>query len=160
MLRVIETADSVQLAAVVSILLAGAGMTIAWLPAFRLAGGVAVLARVLVTAGLCAAVWDMRGLGGVLGLALTAMGVAAVWQGRPVPEVPRPRRTGIVISAVVTGLIVLAVLDGWWLLARLPDTAGLIVALVLGTAGALGTIAIADRSRTRLREAIRHRLYH
>ncbi len=153
----IDSDDLLRLAAGAAVTLAGTGVTIAWLPAFRYGGGPALMARVLVTAGLLAVIWDWRGLGGMLGLMLTVLGLMAVWQGQPEPEVPRPRRCGIVAAAVGTALLIVAVFRGWWALGQLPDAVVAPGAAVLGAVGALGTLAIADRSRIRLREAVRIR---
>lgn len=149
--------DLLRLAAAAAVALAGVGVTIAWLPAFRYGGGPALMARILVTAGLLAVVWDARGLGGMLGLMLTAMGMMAVWQGQPEPEVPRPRRRGILAGAAATAVVIVAVFEGWWVLDRLPEATVTPTAAVLGAIGGLGTLAIADRSRIRLRDAVRAR---
>ena len=153
----IEPSEAPRIAAAAAVVLLGVGFSLAWLPALRYGGGPALLARVLVTAGVFAMAWDTRGLGGVLGLALTIMGAAAVWQGRPAPEIPRPRRKGIVIGAALTTTLIIAVFRGWWLLDRVPDAAVTPTALVMGAVGALATLAIADRSRVQLREALRDR---
>ena len=153
----IEPSEALRVAAAAAVVLAGVGISLAWLPAFRYGGGPALLARALITAGAFEMVWDTRGLGGVLGLALTIMGAAAVWQGQPAPETPRPRRKGIVLGALVTALLIIAASRGWWLLDRVPDAAATPTALALGAMGALGTLSIADRSRIQLREALRDR---
>ena len=149
--------DLLRLGATAVVALAGVGVIIAWLPAFRYEGGPALMARLLVTAGLLAVIWDTRGLGGLLGLMLTALGSIAVWQAQPEPEVPRPRRRGIVGGAVVTAVIIVAVFEGWWALDGVPEDAVTPAAALLGGIGALGTLAIADRSRIRLRDAVRNR---
>jgi hypothetical protein len=154
---VIEPDEAIRVAAAASVVLLGVGISLAWLPAIRYGGGVALLARVLMTVGAFAMVWDTRGLGGVLGLALTIMGALALWQGQPEPEIPRPRRKGIVTGAVVTALLVVASSRGWWLLDRVPEAAVTPTALTLGAIGALATLSIADRSRTQLRDALRDR---
>lgn len=142
-----------------AVVLAGLGINLVWLPAFRFGGGPALLARTLVTVGLFAVIWDTRGLGGVLGFALTAMGLAAMWQGQPEPEVPRPRRKGVVIGAVITAIAVVAAVRGWWYFDRIPDRATSATVLAVGAIGTLGTLAVADRSRVRLRDAVRERFY-
>jgi hypothetical protein len=156
---VIDPADAWRVGAAVAIALTGLGISIAWLPAFRYGGGPALLARMLATVGLLAIVWDSRGLGGVLGLALTAMGVAAVWQGQPEPEVPRPRRKGILVGSAITALAVVAVVRGWWALDRIPEQATSAAAVAVAGIGLLGTLSVADRSRVRLRDAVRERFY-
>lgn len=153
----IASDDPLRLAAAAGVALAGMGVTFAWLPAFRYGGGPSLMARILVTIGMLAIVWDARGLGGMLGLVLTTMGVMAVWQGQPEPEVPRPRRRGILAGAVATAVVLVAVFEGWWALDQLPEEAVTPVAAVLGVVGALGTLAVADRSRIHLRDAVRTR---
>lgn len=155
----IDPADALRVSAAVAVVLVGLGVSIAWLPAFRFGGGAALMARILVTAGLFAILWDTRGLGGVLGFALTAMGAAAIWQGQPEPEVPRPRRKGVVIGAAITALAIIAVVRGWWHFDLIPDRATTTSVLAAGAIGALGTLAVADRSRVRLRDAVRERFY-
>jgi hypothetical protein len=154
---VIDTSDALWIAAATTAALTGVGLSIAWLPAFRLAGAAAFTARLLVTAGLVAAILDLGGLGGVLGLALAAMGVAAMWESRLPPEVPRPRRKGVVVAAIVTGLVIVATLRGWWLLDRVPEAARPISALTVGSVAALATLAIADRARVRMRDDVGER---
>ena len=155
---VTDTADALQIGTATAIALAGVGLCIGWLPAFRHEGAAALTARLLTTTGLVAATLDVGGLGGVLGLALTAMGAAVMWQSQPPPQVPRPRRKGIVIAAAATGVSIVAALRGWWQLDRVPESVRSVSALVTGSVGALATLAIADRARVRLREAVRERL--
>jgi hypothetical protein len=154
---VIDTADALRIAAATTLALTGVGLSIAWLPALQHEGAAGPAARLLVTAGLVAAILDLGGLGGVLGLALAAMGAAAMWQGQPPPQIPRPRRKGVIIAACVTGLAILGAFRGWWLLGRVPDAGRTISALTVGSVGALATIAVADRARVRLREDVRER---
>jgi len=155
---VIDTGDALRIGAASAVALTGVGLSIAWLPAFRYDGPAALTARLLMTAGLVAAIFDLGGLGGVLGLALTAMGGAVMWQSQPLPEVPRPRRKGVVIAAAATGFAIAAALRGWAWLDRVPDAARPVSALVAGSVGALATLAVADRARVRMREAVRDRL--
>jgi hypothetical protein len=154
---VIDTSDALRIAAATTTALTGVGLSIAWLPAFRRAGAAALMSRLLVTAGLVVAILDLGGLGGVLGLALAAMGVAAMWESQPPPEVPRPRRAGVVVAAMVAGLVIVATLRGWWLLDRVPEAARPISALTVGSVAALAALAIADRARVRLRDDVRER---
>ncbi len=151
---VIDTFDALRIAAATTAALAGVGLSIAWLPAFRQVGAAAFASRLLVTAGLVVAVLDLGGLGGVLGLALAAMGMAAMWESQPPPEVPRPRRKGVVVAAMVTGLVIVATMRGWWLPDRVPDAAKPIAALTVGSVAALATLAIADRARVRMRDDV------
>ncbi|WP_157552970.1 hypothetical protein [Jiangella gansuensis] len=138
------------------VLLIGISCSIAWLPATR-RDPAGLPARGFGTAGAIMAIADWGGVGSVLGLSLAAMGVLIGWEGQPPPEMPRPRRGGLVTAAVVTGLVTLATFDGWGPLSRMPDELRAVAALVVGVTGALATVAIADRSRVRLREAIRRR---
>jgi hypothetical protein len=158
MLGVTDNADALRLAAAIAVALIGVGLSLAWLPALRHDGLVCLAARLLTTVGLLAAILDFGGLGGVLGPALAAMGLAAMWQSQPEPEVPRPHRKGILIAAAATGLAVFAALRGWSMFEQVPAQARTISAAVAGTVGALATIAVADRARVRMREAVRERL--
>jgi hypothetical protein len=155
---VIDTADALRVSAAIAVALTGVGLCLAWLPALRHEGLVCLAARLLTTAGLLAAILDFGGLGGILGPALAAMGLAAMWQSQPAPEVPRPRRKGILIAAAATGLAVFAALRGWSIFDLVPGPTRMISALVAGAVGALATIAVADRARVRMREAVRERL--
>lgn len=159
MSSMIDAADALRVSAAVAVALTGFGLSLAWLPALRHEGPVGLVARLLTTVGLVAAIVDFGGLGGVLGFALAAMGVAAMWQTQPEPEVPRPRRKGILIASAATGLAIFAALRGWSVLDMVPLQARVISAMVAGTVGALATIAVADRARVRMRDAVRERLY-
>jgi hypothetical protein len=159
MSSLIDPADGLRVSVAVAVALIGAGLCLAWLPALRHEGLVCMTARLLTTVGLVAAIVDLGGLGGVLGPALAAMGLAAMWQSQPEPEVPRPRRKGIVIAAAATGLAIFAALRGWSILDLVPAEARMISALVAAALGALATVAVADRARVRMREAVRERLY-
>jgi hypothetical protein len=154
----IDTGDALRVAGAAAVGLSGVGLGIAWLPARHHESAATPVARLLLTAGLVAAILDLGGLGGVLGLALAAMGATAMWQSQPAPEVPRPRRKGIVVAAGVSGLLVAAALRGWWLFEQVPDQARTVSALLVGSAAGLATLAAADRSRVRLRDAVRERL--
>ena len=155
---VIDSADALRVSVAIAVALIGAGLCLAWLPALRHEGWVCMTARLLTIIGLVAAIVDIGGLGGVLGPALAALGLAAMWQSQPEPEVPRPRRKGIVIAAGATGLAIFAALRGWSILDLVPGQARVISALVAATVGALATVAVADRARVRMREAVRERL--
>ncbi|HSK26685.1 MAG TPA: hypothetical protein VK894_07235 [Jiangellales bacterium] len=155
----LEGLDVTRAAIALTLLLGGIGLTVAWLPVVRVEGLTSLFPRLLVFAGLAAVVLDGGvGLGAVLGLALVALGVAAGWQARPAPETPRPRRTGILVAAVVSGVLVVAADRGWWLLGQVPDVAVSWVALGLGGVGALATLAVADRERVRYRERLLRRV--
>lgn len=154
----IASGDALRFALAVAIALTALGLSIAWLPAVRHTGLVGLAARLLTAVGLFAAILDFGNLGGVLGPALAAMGAAALWQSQPKPEVPRPRRKGIFVAAAATGLAIYAALRGWSILDLVPTQARTISALVAGSVGALATVAVADRARVRLREAVRERL--
>jgi hypothetical protein len=158
MSSVIDTGDVLRVSAALTVALTGVGLSLAWLPALRYGGLVCLTARLLTTAGLLAAILDFGGLGGVLGPALAVMGLAAMWQSQPEPEIPRPRRKGILIAAAATGFAVFAALRGWSVLDLVPAQARTISAMVAGTVGTLATIAVADRARVRMRDAVRERL--
>ncbi len=153
----IESLDTLTVVSIVGVSLAVVGLTIAWLPGLRYSGIVTLAARLLIGAGVLSVVLDSRGLGVILGLGLTALGALAAWEGRPAPEVPRPRRKGVIIAALMTALVMLAAMRGWWLFGRVPDDVRPVVALALGCVAALGTLAIADRSRIKMRDAVRER---
>jgi hypothetical protein len=159
MASVIESADALRVSAAAAVALTGVGLCLAWLPALRREGLVCLTARLLTTVGLIAAILDFGGLGGVLGPALAAMGLAAMWQSQPEPEVPRPRRKGILIASALTGLAIFAALQGWSVLDLVPTQARVVSAMVAGALGALATIAVADQARVRMREAVRDRLH-
>lgn len=147
--------DAVQIVLAGIVVLIGVSSTIAWSPARgRYPGGLS--ARLFLTAGLVAVAVDPSGLG-VLGGVLTAMGLAVWWAGQPDPELPRPRHGGIVTASIVTGLATLATLRGWGVLEALPEEIRLAIAPFVGAIGALGTIAIADRTRVTFRDAMRRR---
>jgi hypothetical protein len=55
-------------------------------------------------------------------------------------------------------LAIFACWRGWSVLEVVPAQARMISGLVAGAVGALATIAVADRARVRLREAVRERL--
>jgi hypothetical protein len=155
MILVPQAGELTALAPGLAVILAGLGLTLAWLPAVRTEGWTALLPRLLVVAGLAAILGDrLVGLGGVLGLGLVALGALAGWQARPAPSTPRPRRTGIVVAAAVTGLLLVAGDRGWWLLDRVPAAAQPWTVLLLGGVGILATVAIADRERVRLRDRL------
>jgi hypothetical protein len=154
---VLEGLDTMTVITIAGVSLAVVGITIAWLPGLRYSGIVTLAARLLIGAGVLTVVLDSRGLGVILGLGLTALGALASWEGRPAPEVPRPRRKGVIIAALATALVMLAAMKGWWLLSMVPDGARPVVALALGAVAALGTLAIADRSRIKMRDAVRER---
>ena len=158
MASVIESADALRVSAAAAVALTGVGLCLAWLPALRREGLVCLTARLLTTVGLIAAILDFDGLGGVLGPALAAMGLAAMWQSQPEPEVPRPRRKGIVFASALTGLAIFAALQGWSVFDLVPTQARVVSAMVVGALGALATIAVADQARVRMREAVRDRL--
>ncbi|MBD0293255.1 MAG: hypothetical protein ICV70_06745 [Jiangellaceae bacterium] len=149
--------DEPRIAALTAVGLAGVGLSIAWLPGLRHHAVVAFVARLLLTAGLVVAILDFGELGGVLGLALAAMAAAVSWDGQPPPQVPRPSRKEILLASAVTALGVYAALRGWWLLGLVPEPARQVSALVVGSVGALAVVAIADRARVRMREAVRER---
>jgi hypothetical protein len=154
----IDTGDALRIAGAAAVGLSGIGLGIAWLPALRHEGAATAVARLLLTAGLVAAILDLGGLGGILGLGLAAMAATAMWQSQPAPEVPRPRRKGILVAAGVSGFLIAAALRGWWLFEQVPDQARPVAAVVVGSTAGLATLAAADRSRVRMRDDVRERL--
>jgi hypothetical protein len=157
---VIESANAFSIVSVVAVGLAVIGISIAWLPGFRYGGLATLLARLVIGAGIVAMLVDSRGLGLILGIGLAALGAVAAWEARPAPEVPRPRRKGVVLASIATGVVLLAAIRGWGRLSEVPETAVPIVALGLGAVATLGTLAIADRSRIRMRDAVRERFQY
>lgn len=151
-----DTDHTVRLAAAGVVLLVGLSSCIAWISAGR-RGLAGLAARVFMTAGLTVALVDLGGAGTVLGLCLAAFGGFVAWEGQPAPEVPRPPRRAIVVAALVTGLATLAMFDGWGPLARVPSEARAVATLAVAATGILATLAVADRSRVALREAVRRR---
>ncbi|WP_166351537.1 hypothetical protein [Phytoactinopolyspora limicola] len=147
--------DAYQIVAAGVVVLVGLCLTIAWAPARgHYPGGLP--SRAFVTVGLMTVFWDPGGLG-IVGAVLTAMGVAIWWCGRPEPELPRPRRAGLVVAAVASGIIVLATDLGWGALGRIPDDARALATVVVIGVVLLGTLAIADRARVTYRDALRRR---
>jgi hypothetical protein len=151
-----DTGDYVQIVISGAVVLVGLGSSIAWIPATRYDPG-GLPARLFITAGVVAAVADPGGLGTVLGIALTALGIFVWWESQPAPEIPRPRLRGLVVAALVTATAVLGTLIGWGPFDRLPESLRLVVALGIAGAGTIGTLAVADRTRVVLRDAIRRR---
>ncbi|NDL59228.1 hypothetical protein [Phytoactinopolyspora mesophila] len=152
----VSTDDALPIVSAGVVLLIGLCLTIAWIPARgRYPGGLP--ARVAISLGVAAIAWEPVGLG-VLGAVLSAMGVAIWWAGRPEPELPRPRRRGLVIAAVVSGLLVLASLDGWGPFARVHEDIRAIATVFVVAVCLLGTLAVADRARVTFRDALRRRI--
>lgn len=147
---------ALRLVAVGAVVLVGVGACIAWLPAWR-QDPTGLASRVFVTAGAVGVVGDLGGVGSVLGLALAGMGVAVWWESKPPPEIPRPHLLGLLVAVTATALAALAVLVGLGPFDRLPDSMRTIAGLAVGGAGLLGCLAVADRARVRLREALQHR---
>ncbi len=151
-----DTAHPLQLAAAGVIVLIGLGCCLAWLPAGR-RDPTGPAARIFMTVGLVMSVLDFGGVGSVLGLSLTALGVLIAWEGQPAPEVPRPPRLGIVIAVVATALATAAMFEGWGPLGQLPAQVRAVATLAIATTGGLAALAVADRARVALREAVRRR---
>lgn len=144
----------VTIAAVVGLI--GVSTILAWLPATR-RDPTGLATRVFITVGLVAAVLDPSGVGAVLGLSLAAMGGLVWWEGRPAPEVPRPRRRGFYVAAVLAGLVTYGTVRGWGPLDSIPRDGRPIAALFVGLVAVLGTLAIADRARITFRDRLRRR---
>lgn len=154
---VVDSGNSLGIILIGVVLLIGLALSIAWLPALRHDPG-GLPARIFGSFGLAVFVADFGGLGSVLGLALAAMGLMMSWESQPAPEVPRPRRRGIVTGAIVTGAATYAILAGWGPASRFPDEIGTIIALTTAGVGTVATLAIADRARVSLREALHRRI--
>jgi multisubunit Na+/H+ antiporter MnhB subunit len=152
----LPTEDAVQIVGAGVIVLVALCLSIAWLPARRRYPG-GYWARLFFTAGLATVIWDPTGVG-VVGAVLAAMGVAVWWAGRPEPELPRPRRRGIVVASILTGLVALAVTFGWGALDRIPEELRGVATVVAAGVCVLGTLAIADRARVTFRDDLRRRL--
>lgn len=156
MIRVFDGVNGIQVAIAAVIGLIGLCTVLAWLPATR-RDPTGLATRVFITVGLCAAILDDRGLGTVLGLALAAMGVMVSWEGQPAPEVPRPRRRGFYVAAVLAGAATYGTVEGWGPLDRIPADGRPVAALFVGLVAVLATLAIADRSRVTFRDRLRRR---
>ncbi|PSL01073.1 hypothetical protein CLV30_1158 [Haloactinopolyspora alba] len=151
-----DTDDVYRLLIAGVVLLVGVGSCLAWISAGR-RDPAGPAARVFMTVGLVMAALDFGGVGAVLGLSLAALGGLVAWEGQPDPEVPRPRRGGIVVAAAITGLATLAMIEGFGPLASVPEEARAVATVVVASTGALGTLAVADRARVTLRDALRRR---
>lgn len=151
-----DTDDAHRLLIAGVVLLVGVGSCLAWISAGR-RDPAGPAARAFMTIGLIMAALDFRGLGTVLGLSLAAMGALVAWEGQPEPEVPRPRRGGIVVAATLTGLATLAMFDGLGPLSAVPEEARAVATVAVAATGTLATLAVADRARITLRDALRRR---
>src|SRR5690554_5302873 len=117
----ISNGDALQLVSAGVVLLIGLSLAIAWIPARgRYPGGLP--ARAFITLGLFAVIWEPGGVG-VLGAILAGMGAAIWWAGRPDPELPRPRRLGLFVAAIIAGLLTLAMIVGWGPMGGIPEQA-------------------------------------
>ena len=153
-----DTDHTLQLVAAGVVALVGLGCCLAWLPAGR-RDPTGPAARVFMTVGLAMSILDFGGVGSVLGVSLTALGLLIAWEGQPAPEVPRPPRQGIVIAVVVTGLATAAMYDGWGPLVQLPAEVRAVATVAVATTGGLAALAVADRARVAMREALRRRFH-
>lgn len=155
-LNVLDSGDSLRLVVLGVFALLSAATLVAWLPGIRF-DPTGVPARIFMALGAGIMISDFDGVGAVLGLCLALMGALMWWEGQPPPEVPRPLLLGVLLATLATGIAMLAALDGWSAFGRIPEEARPAVAVGIGAAGLLGTLAVADRSRVRLRDAIRRR---
>ncbi|NED93785.1 hypothetical protein G1H11_00460 [Phytoactinopolyspora alkaliphila] len=151
----LPTEDAVQIIGAGVVVLVALCLSIAWLPARRRYPG-GYPARLFFTTGLATVVWEPTGIG-VVGAVLAAMGVAVWWAGRPEPELPRPRRRGIIIASVLTGVVAVAVTYGWGMLGRIPEELRGVTTVIAAGVCILGTLAIADRARVTFRDSLRRR---
>lgn len=156
MLCVLDSEDPLRLVVLGVFALLAVATVVAWLPGIRY-DPTGVPARIFMALGAGVLISDFDGVGLVLGLCLALMGALMWWEGQPPPEVPRPLLLGVLLATLATGVAMLAALDGWSAFGRIPEEARAAVAVAIGGAGLLGTLAVADRSRVRLRDAIRRR---
>ncbi|AYY12820.1 hypothetical protein EF847_08945 [Actinobacteria bacterium YIM 96077] len=150
--------DALQLMCAGVVTLITLSSVIAWLPA-RSHCPDCLSGRLFIGIGTIALILDPGGVG-VLGAILAAMGIAIWWAGQPVPEIPRPRQQGLLITSLIAGLVTLMALRGWGPLGDIPEQARIVVAPFVAAVGALGTLAVADRARVTYRDELRRRLRH
>jgi len=153
---VLDSGDSLRIVVIGVFALLSVATLVAWLPGVRY-DPTGVPARIFMALGAGVMISDISGAGGVLGLCLGLMGALMWWEGQPPPEVPRPLLLGVLLATLATGVAMLAALEGWSGFGRIPDEGRAAVAVAIGGAGVLGTLAVADRSRVQLRDAIRRR---
>jgi hypothetical protein len=145
------TWDAARLGFILAAVLAVIGIGIAWLPLTVHRGGVPILPRLVMGAGILAVVFFGFDVGAMLGAGAAILGAIASWDTRPPADTPRPNRTQIIVTAAVTGLGVCAALAGWIPLVNRTEVLRLMTALIVGFLGTLGTLALADHERNKLR---------
>lgn len=153
---VLDFGDALRIVIAGVVALVGIGASIAWSPAARF-DRMVIPARLFIAAGVATAVFDPTGVGAVLGAGLAGIGILMWWQTQPEPAVPRPQLLGVFLTAIVTGVVTLVVLNGWGAFNRVPEAGRGAAGVAVGAVGALSTLAVADRARIRLRDAIRRR---
>jgi hypothetical protein len=147
----VTTWDAIRLGFILAAVLAVVGIGIAWLPLTVHRGGVPILPRLVMGAGILAVVFFGFDVGAMLGAGAAILGAIATWDTRPPADTPRPDRMQIIITAALTGAGVCAALAGWIPLVNRTEVLRLVTALVLGFLGMLGTLAVADHERNKLR---------
>lgn len=157
MAYVLESGDALRIVVMGVVALIGIGASVAWIPAFKF-DPMVIPARlflavtvIIITIGNPVTV--------VLGIALAALAVRLWWRTQAIPEVPRPHLLGVVMISLATGAVAFAALIGWSSFGRLPDAGHGVAAVFVAAVGSLGVLAAADRSRVRLRDAIRRRFH-
>ena len=95
--------------------------------------------------------FDLRSL---LAVGVVAIGVVAAYDTRSPSGTPYPRWDAIATAGALSGLAVYFALRGAMPLLDRASWLPAVAAGVLGVAGALGTLAVADRERVRLHERL------
>jgi len=148
----LDTADALRLGLILAAVLAVVGLGIAWLPLTAHRGGLPILPRLVMGAGILVVVFSGFDVRAMLGAGVAVLGAVASWDTRPPADAPRPSRTEILAIAGCTGLAVAAALAGWVPLADRTEVLRILAAIGFGLVGTLGTLAVADRERARLRD--------
>lgn len=147
----IATSDALRLGLITAAVLAVLGLGIAWLPLTAHRGGLPILPRLVMAAGVLSVVFFGFDIGAMLGAGAAVLGGLASWDTRPPADAPRPQRVAIIVVATATGCAVAVALAGWVPLAG-TEVLRLVAAVALGAVGTLATLAVADRERSRLRD--------
>ena len=146
-----NTWDALRLGFILAAVLCVVGLGIAWLPLTVHRGGVPILPRLVMGAGILAVLFFGFDVGSMLGAGVAILGAIASWDTRPPADTPRPDRAQIIVVAAFTGVAVAASLAGWIPLVNRTEVLRLLTAMVLGFIGTLGTLAVADHERNKLR---------
>ncbi len=150
----IESLEPAQIGLVTAVGLALVGYGIAMTPLVRNRARPAIIPRLLAAAGLvviAAYGFDLRSL---LAVGVVAIGVVAAYDTRSPSGTPYPRWDAIAAAALLSGLAVYFALRGALPLLDRASWLPAVAAGVFGVAGALGTLAVADRERVRLHERL------